>query len=484
MSRLTSGPHIPTGLGDPRPWWGLGEVVRLAVPSILNMTSLTAMQFVDARMVAELGGGVLGAQYIGGMSAFVTATFFMGVLSCVNTYAAQNLGANRPERSALYGWQGVWMSLAAWVLLGSLVPLAPLLFGHLPHPPEVRVMETRYFQVLTAGVGFILTARAIGHFFIGIHRPVVPLVAGVVGNAVNVLGNYLLIFGKWGLPALGLTGAACGTVIGAAVEAAIVLGLFLGSPDAGRFRVRRACRISWQAIRDLLRIGAPAGGMFLSEILMWLMFMAIIVGRFGRAHLDAAAILNRYLHLCFMPALGVSAANTALVGRYCGAGRPDLASRRAHAGLCLVELYMVSVGTAMWLGRGPLVAFFNRAQDPALRAAVGQIATTAFLFILVVQAFDALNVAFIGALRGAGDTFWPGVMQVGLAWGLGVGGGWLVTTLRPGWGSLGAWGVAAVYISVLGLAMWARFLSGRWRRVCAAGPVPGPAEDAAAIPPV
>jgi len=465
---------------DPAPWWGMGEVIRLAVPSVLNMVSLTVMQFVDARMVAELGKGVLGAQFIGGMSAFVSATFFMGVLTCVNTYASQNLGAGRPGRAAVYGWQGIWIALSAWALLAALIPLAPALFALFPHSPEVQALETRYFQVLMGGVGLILCARAVGSFFIGIHKPVVPLAAGAVGNGVNILANYVLIFGKWGFPALGLTGAGLGTVIGSGVEALIILAFFLVGPVARRFHVRRSLCLSWWAVKDLFRIGAPAGGMFLSEILMWLVFMGVIIGRFGKPHLDAAAILNRYFHLCFMPALGVSAANTALVGRYCGAGRPGVAWRRAHAALILIEVYMVTVGLVLWLAREPLVAFFNQAGDPAVQ----HIATTAFLVILVVQAFDALSVTFIGALRGAGDTFWPGVMQVALAWGLGVGGGALVTTLRPEWGSLGAWAVVALYVSVLGVVMWRRFLGGRWRRMHVVEAAPAVAEEASGLPPV
>jgi MATE family multidrug resistance protein len=479
VAQTATEPLLPPAGTDPRRWAGLGEVLYLAVPSIVNMTSLTVMHFVDARMVADLGKGVLGAQMIGGSASFVTATFFMGVLSCVNTFAAQNLGAGRPERAALYGWQGVWTALLAWAVLAPLIPLAPLIFRVFGHAPEVRTLETRYFQVLISGVGLMLTARALGQFFVGIHQPVVPLLSGLVGNAVNVLMNYLLIYGKFGFPALGLVGAGLGTVIGGATEAILVLGLFAFGPTARRFQVRASCRFSLQALGDLFRIGAPAGMMFLSDVLMWVVFMGVVVGQFGPAHLDAAAILNQYLRICFMPALGVGAAATALVGRYCGSRRPDLAWRRAHVAFGVVEAYMVGVGAVMWLNRGPLVAFFNQTGDPHVQ----QIATAVFIFILIVQVFDAMNVAFIGSLRGAGDTLVPSLIQVVLAWGMGLGGGLLVTRWWPEWGSLGAWGVATAYISVLGLAMWGRFLSGRWRRPFTGPPMPVAVEEAAQLPP-
>jgi MATE family multidrug resistance protein len=176
-----------------------------------------------------------------------------------------------------------------------------------------------------------------------------------------------------------------------------------------------------------------------------------------------------------MPAVGVGNAVTAIVGRYCGAGRPRLAWRRAHAGLILVEAYMVTSGLVLWLARDTLVGLFNglglRLDPHTLLAVVGgvadpeiqAIATQTFIFILLCQAFDALNVIFIGALRGAGDTLWPGIVQLTLAYGVGLGGSAVVTALRPGWGVFGPWAVASVYIAILGLVMWKRFLGGRWR---------------------
>jgi MATE family multidrug resistance protein len=115
---------------------------------------------------------------------------------------------------------------------------------------------------------------------------------------------------------------------------------------------------------------------------------------------------------------------------------------------------------------------------------VQALATRAVIFILICQAFDALSVIFIGALRGAGDTLWPGAMQLALAYGVGLGGASLVAHLKPEWGIFGPWSAASGYIMVLGLVMWGRFLSGRWKRMTL---VPAPAavpEEAAGLPPV
>jgi len=470
------------GPRDPARWWGMGEVVRLAVPTVLNTVSFTLMQFVDGWMVSRVPNSehAMAAQMAAGMAAFTPVCFFIGLLSCVSTFASQNLGAGRPERAGLYGWQGLWLAAAAAGLLVIPILLAGPLMGLFGHPADVLALETPYFQILLAGGFFTLSSTALGSFFVGLHKPLVPFIAGVAGNLVNFEVAYLLIFGKQGFPALGLTGAAIGHIAGMGVQTLILFTLFVGGTLAARYRVRRECRLSWPAIRDLLRLGAPAGGMFIGDVLMWTIFMGYIIGTFGLATLTATNILNRYWQLCFMPALGVSAAATALVGKYCGAGQPRLAWRRAHAALILVEIYMVTCGIVTWLWRDDLVGWFNKNRDPEVQA----IATQVFIFILLCQAFDALNVIFIGALRGAGDTLWPGVVQIGLAYGLGLGGSALVARLAPQWGSFGPWAIVSAYIAVLGMVMWGRFLGGRWRTMTVVEtPVPL-VQEPALLPPV
>jgi len=465
---------------DPRRFWGVGEVVRLAVPMVLNTVSYTIMQFVDGLMVSRVGTEAFSAQLGGGISAFTAVCFFMGTLSCVSTFASQHLGAGRPERAARYAWQGIWLGVVAAAALAALVPAAPHLFRLFGHAPEVTRLETRYFQILIGGAIFHLTARGLGAWFVGMHRPTVTLVAGVAANLVNVAANYVLIFGHLGFPALGLAGAGIGTVLGFITEAAILGAVFLFGPLADEYQTRRQWRPARRELADLLRIGSPAGAMFVGDLLMWTIFMVGIIGSFGTEAIAATNILNRYWHLCFMPAIGVSAAVTAIVGRYCGARQPHLAWRRAHAGLVLVEAYMIACGVGVWLFRDALVGLFNESGDPAVQ----RMATQAILFLLICQAFDALNVTFIGALRGAGDTLWPGVVQLALAYGVGLAGSALVAHLAPEWGILGPWSAASLYVIVLGLLMWGRFLSGRWKRMTV---VPAPAavpEETAGLPPV
>jgi len=473
LTEPTPAPNLMEGQADSARWLGMGEVVRMAIPTVLNTVSVTVMQFVDGWMVSHVSKEALSAQFIGAVSSFVPISFFFGVFVCVSTYASQNLGAGKPQRSAVYGWHGLWVAWMAAALLAPLILLAPRILGQFGHAPHVTYLETRYFQIMIGGVVFALSSRALGQWFIGVHRPHINVIAGVAANGVNVLANWVLIFGKFGFPALGLIGAGIGTVLGFFVEAVILGTVFLLNGAGREFNVWQALGFRWAAVKDLFRLGAPIGGMFVGEVLMWAIFMGHIIGGFGTASLAAAAILNRYWHLCFMPAIGVGSAIQAIVGRYCGAGRPKLARRRAYAGLILIEAYMVTVGLAIWLGRDTLVGLFNESGDSEVQA----IATSAAIFIVICQAFDAMSIAFAGALRGAGDTVWPSVVQLLMAYGLGLGGSSLIAYLRPEWGILGPWGMVSVYIMILGCVIGGRFVSGKWRKMAVVETPPAPMVD-------
>jgi MATE family multidrug resistance protein len=459
MAEATQNLPIEDLQRDPARWWGMGEVVRLSIPAVLSTVSFSIMQFVDRLMVSMVNPESLSAQAVAGLWSFVPLSLFMGVLGCVSTFASQNLGAGQKERAALYGWQGLWLSWIAAAGLALLILPARWLFTLFPHEEAVINLETAYFRILIAGSVFALSSNAITNFFLGIHKPVYPLISGVAGNVVNFVVAYVLIFGKLGMPQLGLKGAGIASVVGSAVQMLVLFGVFGMGKYAREYQVWRQWRLSGQAMLELLKIGIPAGAMFLGDILMWALFMAYIIGGFGLVDLTAGGILFSYWQFCFMPALGVGFAAAAIVGRCCGARQPWLAWRRAHAALIQVEVYMVSAGVFMWLFRDGLVRLFNEHHDPAIQAA----ATKVFIFMLICQAFDALNVIFIGALRGAGDTLWPGIMQLALAYVLGIGGSAFVAWTWPEWGTLGPWSVATAYIMLLGLVMWVRFLRGKWK---------------------
>lgn len=442
----------------------LRELLALAWPTVLTMTSYTVMQFVDGLMVSRVGSLEFAAQGNGGLATFMPLSFLLGVLSMVNTYVSQNLGAGRPREAPRYAWAAIWMSLAAWIILLPYAACVGLLFARLGHEPELVALETTYGQILMFTCFTTLMSRGLSHFFYGLHRPKIVFAATIVGNVANVFLNWVLIFGHLGFPKLGLTGAAIATVIGTTVELIIPLAFFLAPAMNAALGTRTAWRPDWRAMRQLWRIGWPRSLTFGNEMVCWAVFMIYLIGTFGKEHSTAGWIALRYMHLSFMPAVGISVAVTATVGRYIGAGRPDTANHRAWLGVRLAMAYMGTCAVLFVLLREPLAKVLIKPGDPA-EAEILKIAMQLLICAAVFQVFDALAITLSGALSGAGDTVWPGMVTMVTSWTCIVGGGFAFVTWAPQLKSLGPWIGASAFIIILGIAFLWRWTSGRWRSI-------------------
>jgi len=490
---VTRDPHPSEA---PAPVESRGAVVRevwaIAWPTVLTMASYTVMQFVDSLMVSRVGPLEVAAQGNGGVWSFAVVAFLFGILTMVNTFTAQNVGAGRLHEAARFGWTGLWFSLLAWLFL--LLPYAamlPFVFGLMGHEERLVELETRYARILLVGGVVTLAGKGLSSFFFGIQRPGIVALSAILGNVTNIALNFVLIYGEEGLPelglpgipgtpALGVAGAAIATVCGTAVELVIPMSIFLSDRFHREFGTRRTWRPRLSELRDLVRVGWPNGLQFGNELICWAIFMSVLVGTFGSVHMVAGWTVLRYMHLAFMPSVGFATATTALVGRCIGEGRPDAAVRRAHVAVAMAMTYMTACAVAMFLFRGELVALFtDPAADPELAAEVVAIGSTLMICAAVFQTFDALGIVYAGALRGAGDTLVPGAVTVGLSWAVIVGFGWWLVGNAPGLASLGPWIASAAYIILLGVFLAFRFEGGQWRKIRL---LPGSAGPAAGEP--
>lgn len=464
------------------------EMMRIAGPVVLTMTSYTLMTFTDRWVCSHIGPDPIyvGALGNGGLASWVPISIAQGTVTVINTFVSQNMGAGQADRGPAYVWNGVWLCLAYWLLVLLPYGLAmPGVFRLAQMDPRQAELALSYGQVLIWGAGITMTTRAIGQFFYGMHRPRVVLVAGVVANIANLIFAAVLVFGEHAPATLGLFGRACaglagmlgvrpmgvagsawGTLAAGVVELAIIGGTFLLARDCVALGSRRAWRPRVQQAWDIVRVGWPQGLMFGNEMICWGFFMVYLVSHFGPSHATAGWIAHQYMQLSFMPAVGLSVACTAIVGKYQGMRRSDLAARRAWLAVALAAGYMGLCGVAFVLLRGPLIrAFINADTPPEQAAEVVSLGSGFLIATAAFQLFDGCAMTLSGALRGAGDTLWPGLATVVLSWGVIVGGGLALTHWAPGLQSLGPWIAAASYIACLCLFLLYRFIAGPWRSI-------------------
>ncbi|MFN9124332.1 MAG: MATE family efflux transporter [bacterium] len=454
------------------------EVWSQAWPTVITMLSYTLMQFVDSLMVSVLGPLEVAAQGNGGSWSWVAISFGFGILSLVNTLVAQRVGAGRTDEIARYGWGGLWLAGGFWLFI--LVPFALVigsLFSAMGHEPRLVEMETGYAQILL-GAGIVtIGAKALANFFFGLQRPKIVTVAAIAGNITNIVANYVFIYGERGLPELGLpgipgmpefgvVGAAIGTAIGSAVEALIPLVVFLSRRFDSVYGIRRAWRPDLPAIRDIVRLGWAAGLQFGNEMVCWAIFMTVLAGGFGSAHMTAGWAAMRFVHMSFMPAVGLSTAATSLVGKHIGEGDLARAGRSAHAAVFIAVVWMTLCAVVFVVFRNELTSVFvDDGTPPDLAAQIRVIGAEIFICAAIFQTLDAIGIVYTGALRGAGDTIFPGVLTVVLSWTVIVGGGYAMVVLFPQLEATGPWIAATAYIAILGVVLAIRFERGGWKRL-------------------
>jgi len=421
------------------------------------MVSQTVMWTVDSAMVGHIGKTELAAVGLGGIFVFTLYSFFIGLTSAVNTFVAQNYGAGHYRKCGLYLWQGLYISLAAAVVIYVVRAFTPQIVDLLRPDEPVRPLTLSYVQIRMLSAPFFLIYYTFSHFYRGIGDTRTPLKVLLVAHVVNLVGDYLLIFGNGPFDAMGVEGAAWATTLANVVAAVIFIGFASRKKMRERFGMLENLRPRADELLRLFRIGLPIAVHFFLDMGSFLVFSAYI-GRMGTESLAVNQIAIQILALSFMPCQGFAIAATTLMGQYIGAGHSNLALKSAYTTLKLGLLYAGIIAVLCLSIPEQLVRIFN--SDPM----VVEIGKSVLYWAALFQAFDAVQFISDGALRGAGDTKYPMLIVLGAAWFLFLPLAYLFGTVLDR-GVLGAWTGATLYIVVIGIAMFARLKTGRWRRV-------------------
>ena len=436
---------------------GAREVAWLAYPVILSQLSMTTMGVVDSAMVGRLGSSELAAVGFAGVWLWTLTCAFVGTATGVQTFVSQDHGAGEPGRCGPFAWQGLYAVLPAVALGAGLLFLTLEPFIALLGPSEtLRPLAVDYMSVRLAGSTGICAATVLAAFFRGIGDTRTPLYATLAANAINVVLDYGLIFGRLGLPQWGVFGAGTATAVSEWVYAGLLFFAFRRPALRSLFSTRWH-RPELPAIRRLLRVGVPVGGQWMLEMLSFSVFL-VLVARMGDVSMAASQAFIALLSLSFMQAVGLAIAVATLVGRYVGAGDQAAARRSLRTGLRMAWLLAGGVALLFVCLPEALMRIFSA--DPEVIALGRPLLALGALY----QLFDALGIVTDGALRGAGDTRWPFLVRFALAWGLFLPLAWLLAVPLDG-GLTGAWLGGAVYVIALaGVLIW-RFRSGAWQHI-------------------
>ncbi|MBL0939885.1 MAG: MATE family efflux transporter [Gemmatimonadaceae bacterium] len=427
-------------------------MAQVAAPIVLINLGIQAMGVVDTLMVGHLGGAAIAAVALGNFYFFNVSVFGIGLLFALDPVVAQAVGAGDHTAVA----RGVQRGLVLAVGVACLVMLALIpgewVLGTLEQPPEV-VKETAVYarrRLLGALPFFVFSVFRQTLQAMGPTRPIIA--AALVANVVNVLVNWLLIYGNAGFPALGVEGSGYATAISMWVMAAVLM--WLGWPLL-RDTVRpwRRDVLERAPMLRMLRIGAPIGVQWFFESFAFGL-TALFMGWIGTASLAGHEIALNMAAMTFMVPLGISGAAAAVVGRAIGRGDQAAAQRDALAAIVCGVGFM-SISAVVFIFAPEWLATRYTTEAATVAVAVALIPLAGWF-----QVFDGLQAVTSGVLRGAGDTRVPAVLHMVAFWGIGIPLGY-VLGFHTDWRERGFWlGLVA------GLAAAAVLQSARvWKRL-------------------
>ena len=454
--RDTAGEILHSGSG------GIRELLAVSLPMVASHACDTVMTFTDRLFLSRLGPEQMNAAMVGGLTCFMLSTFVLGLTGYTTALVAQYLGAGRRERCAVAVTQALLIALVAWPLIVLARPLVHWLFDLARIAPTQLEPQRIYFDILLYAVGVGLLRNCLSSFFSGIGRTRMVMLSALTAMVVNIGLNYILIFGKFGLPALGIRGAAYGTIIGGICGMAVLIGAYLRRGNRAEYGVVRALKFDAQVMRKLLWYGYPAGvEMFLN--LLAFSSMVLIFHAHSLVTATATTIMFNWDMVSFLPLIGLEIGVMSLVGRYMGAGSPDTAHRATMSGLKSGWVYSAFILVLFALFPGQLVDVFRPVQTDTVFAEAVPLAVFMIRLASLYVLIEAVVVVLVGALRGAGDTFWAMCISVSMHW-------LLVPILfvilhvlklspEVAWAAL-----VATFLVFSGL-FYLRYRSGRWREI-------------------
>lgn len=431
------------------------RTVTLALPLILAQLAQVSMGLVDTLMVGRLGGDALAGVALGSNLFFFALVTGLGVMGAVSPTVSQAFGAGDLRGAGGAAQQSFFIALLLSVPAFALFWNAEGLLLRLGQEPAAAALASSWLRAVCWGFLPSLWLTGLRGLLEGISRPRPVMLIAFMGVGVNVAANYALIFGNFGLPALGVAGAGYASAFAyATMFLAAATYVHRALPAFGVFR--GAPRPDFRTLRSLLAIGVPIGLTLAFESGLFSV-TAVLMGTFGTTALAAHQIATQTASFTFMIPLGLAAATAVRVGQAVGRKEGAAARRAGWIGIGLSAGFMTCTALTFWFLPERIAGLFLDASSPE-GAAIVRTAAQFLAFAAAFQIFDGLQVSAAGALRGYKDTRVPMLISLLSYWVIGLSSGALLAFVF-GAGGRGLW-----FGLVLGLAAAAVLLVGRFHR--------------------
>jgi putative MATE family efflux protein len=447
------------------------EYFRLAIPSVLEMVLLSLIGMADTVMVSGVGTNAVAAVGLVGQPRMLMLSIFFALNVGITAVVARRRGEGRREEANTVVRNAILLIVGlSFILMAIVLPFARPLMKFAGAEPETLNDATIYFLIVGSALPFNALSMGICAAQRGIGNTKLTMYVNIASNLVNVLLNWLLIYGVGPFPTLGVAGAAIATAIGMFVGFLLsVLSLTRGAKAESFLRIERhhSWKIQETSVRDVMRVSS---GAMIEQLAMRFGFFAYakIVAGLGTDATAAHFIAMQFLNISFCFADGLGVAGTSLVGQMLGRGRKDLSHIYGTIAQRIAILVAIGIAAICIIFRQPLVDLFIKDDSGAN---VRRLAEMLMIVVGVFQPFQMMAVVVSGALRGAGDVKYTAMVML-----------ITVSVMRPllafiatyalgtamGWGDtavVGAWCAALIDMITRMTLMLKRYRGGKWSEI-------------------
>lgn len=407
------------------------ELIYLAFPLIISFISQSVMGIVDVMIIGHVGTAEQSGVGLGAGLVWSFEAIFAGTISVVTTFVAQNYGAGKINELKKWVTAAMYFIIPVSALLIASSLAIPWLMELTRTNTATRPHAVLYLTYMLYASPFFLICFAFTSFFRGIGDNVTPMAVSIIANIINVIICFLLVFGWFGLPAMGVKGVALATFISMGISVILFCFRYFSANNNRLFGTRQWPRVDNSELLDFIKIGFPIGISWFLENLAF-NIMTLYIATYDPASLAANTIVFQLTSFSFFPAVALSIATSTLVGQYLGAKRKDLAMLTAGKSILFSCVFMGTLGLIFFIFSRQFIYTFNG--DPEV-VALGSIA---LCLAAVYQIFDALGITVDGVFRGAGYTTFPMIVRLVVMWGVFVPlifvlGNYMNSGIKGGW---------------------------------------------------
>ena len=380
---------------------GIKPMMQIAFPLMISTSTVAIMLFIDRLYLRQVSQEAMNASLSGGFTSFAFQSFFIGIIGFSTALVAQNYGARQFHNCPRVLTQTIVFSCCSAPLILALISAGKWVLAIVGLSDGEVLQAQTYLTILMAGTGLDLFRNSLNSYFGGLGQTKVVLLATFVMAIANVSANYILIFGKLGFPALGIEGAAYGTIFAWFTGLVTLCVVYLKQIRFPEYQLLDSFQFDLEILKKLVRFGF-ASGLEIALLIFAIDLMILTLKSYGADVSTAITVGLTWIQTLHIPVIGLEIGTMSLVGRFIGARDTDSVSDSVFSGLLLASSYASIAALAFLFATHTMVLMFLESDSSTATLNLAIWGTQLNAFIIFIISWSGI---LGGALRGAGDTY-------------------------------------------------------------------------------